>query len=955
MPVKIIPDRSVRHRSHDQDKRNQPERTPINTKRDVGNSNSSNSIPIATVEKTRESGRLNEGSRSNFVGRFIQLNDRVTRDDLDEIAGQGSAGSYRNSRTQSAGVLSPPTSKANGKRLHTVPEENIINLKTNCFEVGLDGSVQLYRYHVHVTPKPRTPREHHRAFELFLKEGSCLDDSRHAGATKVLGTDHRNTVVTIRPLKLGSSDRGQCLVDYYEPEYTRPKKIPSTNTYVFTISLTKTQPMSLSEVMDHVASTSAQASFGRIESTIQVLNIAMSKKPWENVLGPLDGGLVAQGYHSARIINAGPSLFANIIPRIGSFYKSGPLVDLIRAFRSSGKTLLQLHGFLKGVRVEYRHLKSESGRYRVKTITGLANVPKLGANANEATFVWMKKDISVAGYYKQRHRKTLGLPSEPVVDVGTTKNPTLLPPELCYVLPDQRANQALSSDQAKKMNKLQLQNASNLVNPIEDRVGHKGEALAINARDISEPESFGVSTQANVLRLTGRVLPAPQIQYQGMKFKPDFGSWNLKEDRKFKTGAGITSWAYTEIQFPNQGRPTSLVKQFINTLEKSYQSTICARQNRLSDLVLNCTCSEKQFAVLDKYFHHCWEESVKMLLLFSPVNGQTLFACIKYLADVKYGIHTICLEISTLQKYINKPWYAATIAQKLNTKGGGVNQCLPPNELRSLLPTSTMVVGIDVTNPFPKGQALAATSIIGVVASKNGDCTQWPASVRRQDRPDKIVVDLKEMMTERLDCWKATNGSLPSNILIYRNNVTEKATAVALNELKAIEQAIAHIFNGRTLPKITAMTISRSHRLRFYPDDDRAADGQSGNPKVGTVVDRVVTSNVSRNFYLQSHPGTTESGTVCPAHYVVVKNDMEFSTDVVQLLTNKLCYLSARSTRAMSIVPPARYAAAVCARARCFVMACAIAGGEGGDGNGRERERWVAGVSEELRDSMWYV
>ena len=375
-----------------------------------------------------------------------------------------------------------------------------------------------------------------------------------------------------------------------------------------------------------------------------------------------------------------------------------------------------------------------------------------------------------------------------------------------------------------------------------------------------------------------------------MKFKPDFGSWNLKEDRKFRTGAGITNWAFTEIRFPNQGLPTSLVKQFIDTLVRSYQSTICARPMGLSDLVLDCTCSEKQFANLDKYFRHCWENSIKALLLFLPDNCQTLFACIKYLADVKYGIHTICIEISTLRKYINKSWYAATIAQKLNIKGGGVNQCLPSNELRSLLPSSTMVVGIDVTNPFPKGQALAATSIVGVVASKNDDCTHWPASVRRQDRPDKIVVDLKEMVAERLDCWKATNGSFPANILIYRNNVTENATTVALNEVNAIEQAIAHVYTGRTLPKITAMTISRSHRLRFYPDDDRAADGQSGNPKVGTVVDRVVTSNVSWNFYLQSHPGTPESGTVCPAHYTVVKNDMDFTAHGVQLLVRSPCF-----------------------------------------------------------------
>lgn len=296
---------------------------------------------------------------------------------------------------------------------------DVHKLKTNCFKVDLDSRVQLYGYHVQITPNPETAREHQRAFELFLNEGSCLDESRSAGATNILATNHRNTIVTVRPLKLGRSHRGQCQVDYYEPEDARPKKIPSTNIHVFTISLTNTQPMSLTELMAYFSSTSAQASFGRIESTTQLLNIAMSRKPvsslgviepnsktdffnkWGFVLGPLDGGLVAQVCHSGRIIDAGPSFFANIIPRIGSFYEAGPLIDLIRAFRSSGRSLPQLHGFLKGVRVEVSHLKTQSGRNRVKTITGLSQVPNLGANANETSFVWENEEISVADYYWQ--------------------------------------------------------------------------------------------------------------------------------------------------------------------------------------------------------------------------------------------------------------------------------------------------------------------------------------------------------------------------------------------------------------------------------------------------------------------------------------------------------------------------------------------------------------------------
>ena len=92
----------------------------------------------------------------------------------------------------------------------------------------------------------------------------------------------------------------------------------------------------------------------------------------------------------------------------------------------------------------------------------------------------------------------LKLSSEPVVNVGDTKRPTFLPPELCFVLPNQRAKQALSSDQANEMNKFSLLHASNLVNPNEDNVAQKLQALTINARDINGPVSMVVTHLARL-------------------------------------------------------------------------------------------------------------------------------------------------------------------------------------------------------------------------------------------------------------------------------------------------------------------------------------------------------------------------------------------------------------------------------------------------------------------------
>lgn len=391
--------------------------------------------------------------------------------------------------------------------------------------------------------------------------------------------------------------------------------------------------------------------------------------------------------------------------------------------------------------------------------------------------------------------------------------------------------------------------------------------------------------------MKGRVLTAPRVQYDGgVTFKPDFGSWNLKEMRRFTTGAGIKKWSYLQIWNAGQNTQVSELEDFIETLQTSYASTVCKPANSPPTLTLNCTSLKNVFATLDRSIGECAGKGINTLLVILPNKRQTLFACIKYLADVKYGIQTICIEASKLQKYNKKSWYVATIAQKLNTKGGGVNQCLQKDDLKILLSTPTMIVGIDVTKPFPKGQANAATSIIGVVASRNTDCAQWPASVRRQDNPDKISLDLKEMMVERLKCWKKANGALPASILIYRNSVTESHITVVDEEMKAIEDAVQDTCSSKNPPKVTIMTISKSHHTRFYPSEDKDADGQSGNPKVGTVVDREITSKVTWDFYLQSHPGTPKSGTVCPTHYVVIKDDMKLGADGVQQLVRLAIY-----------------------------------------------------------------
>lgn len=132
-----------------------------------------------------------------------------------------------------------------------------------------------------------------------------------------------------------------------------------------------------------------------------------------------------------------------------------------------------------------------------------------------------------------------------------------------------------------------------------------------------------------------------------------------------------------------------------------------------------------------------------------------------------------------------------------------------------------------------------------------------------------MVTNLKNMMIERLKCFKDRSKRLPERILVYRDGVSEarlpfphtlllisshqgQFSIVVNQELPEIQAAIRS-FNTATArynPKITIVICGKRHHTRFYPVDESAADG-NGNPKAGTVVDRGVTAVYEFDFFLQ--------------------------------------------------------------------------------------------------------
>lgn len=365
---------------------------------------------------------------------------------------------------------------------------------------------------------------------------------------------------------------------------------------------------------------------------------------------------------------------------------------------------------------------------------------------------------------------------------------------------------------------------------------------------------------------------------------------------------------------------------------------------------------------------------IKFLLIIVPDSkDKVMYNKIKHAGDVKFGIHTQCVFAANFGK--GESQYLANVGLKVNLKFDGVNQLVEKSRLGIIEEKNTMVVGIDVTHPSPSSSS-GAPSIAAMVASIDSYLGQWPADLRIQKRRQEMVTDLDKMLKTRLALWKRSgkNATLPENILVYRDGVSESQyEEVIEKELPLLKQACSEMYPAQDtkkgLPKFSIIIVGKRHHTRFYPTTNDSAD-QSHNPQNGTVVDRGVTEARNWDFFLQAHSAI--KGTARPAHYYVVFNEIftrkelkpPFQTiaDVLEDLTHSMSYLHGRATNSVSLCPPAYYADIVCERARRYLSnlfeqstpSGTLDASSTGGGAGGSRSEDVL-IHPSLKDTMFYI
>lgn len=396
-----------------------------------------------------------------------------------------------------------------------------------------------------------------------------------------------------------------------------------------------------------------------------------------------------------------------------------------------------------------------------------------------------------------------------------------------------------------------------------------------------------------MIAVLGRVLPTPQIEYaKNKKVTPVNGSWNFA-GTNMTSCSTVRKWTTLIIQWQNHEIPADKLTYIKKTLISMMQASGIGVE-RMEDPLGSMTLPKGgDPSIYNQKLHpplqYAKKAGIKLLYVILPDKDAVLYSRLKTLADTVYGIHTICG--STVKLLKSNAAYFANVALKFNLKLGGVNHSLSADKLGFISLGKTMVVGIDVTHPSP-GSIKGSPSIAGVVASTNGICGQWPASIRAQQGRQEVVEELKEMIQERFETWRKVNkGMLPQKIIVYRDGVSEGQYQTILDlEAVSIDKAISAVYPAKgAKPLVTIVVVGKRHHTRFFPtklEDVAVQPGggkyntENGNPKCGTVVDRGVTSEKIWDFFLQAHHSL--KGTARPAHYVVVKDQNKFTPDQME-------------------------------------------------------------------------
>ncbi|GMH36578.1 hypothetical protein BSKO_04446 [Bryopsis sp. KO-2023] len=618
------------------------------------------------------------------------------------------------------------------------------------------------------------------------------------------------------------------------------------------------------------------------------------------------------GHHqSLKACKGGPML--NVDMACCAVIKAGPVMNHIRQEIRGRPSERDMVKCMKGLKVMARGRK-----YKV---TGAGPPPDQAMFSMRDRDSGEERELSVAQYFRERYNKTLREIDIPVLNCGSKKKPCYVPPEEAEIIPGQLMRGKLNDMQTRDMIKVAAMRPRQRLEFIEKQV----EPLA---RDTTA-KSFGMQLGRNMVKVQGRILPAPALEY---KRHTAFdvgtaGAWNLREIQ-FRKGCKINSWACLclcpESEVCITG-PNSL-DVFLSTVAQKFgEMGIGVPRSRDIPVVF-----AHQQHHLQKSFQGAVEAGKQnfgsqpdIIFVCLSCNSKSVYRAIKTQSDSIMGIPSQCFVadkagVGRRANSRGQLQYIANLAMKVNAKLNGCNCKLVPLYDGFCPITSQnfayMVIGADVTHP--QSNQSQEPSVAALVGSTDVGATTYACRVEVMPGRTEIISNFKENIKSLIDGFLSAHKRLPEALIYYRDGVDEGSFGVVLEqEFMAIQQACQSIKDGY-LPPITFIIVQKKHHTKIFAGQGSETD-RSGNVKPGVVVDDMITSCGGFNFFLTSHAGL--QGTSRPTHYHVLVDQCKFGPDIIELMTYWMTYTFARCSRSVSVVPPIYYAHLAAARAKLLL------------------------------------
>jgi len=198
--------------------------------------------------------------------------------------------------------------------------------------------------------------------------------------------------------------------------------------------------------------------------------------------------------------------------------------------------------------------------------------------------------------------------------------------------------------------------------------------------------AFGVNVSSQMSAVPARELPAPKVTYASSSAVVQNGWWGL-QDVQFHCSGKVSNWKILIVCDDTHGITPSdpsllgFISAFVNKCRSKgldlapRPSTILETDQLLSKDKIRPVgrVPSRKYRGRSSSSETC--SSSTSYLFFSHRMATCTLGSSK-LCDVKFGVHSQCLQLRKALSNQGREYYLASVAQKLNTNLGGINHLL---------------------------------------------------------------------------------------------------------------------------------------------------------------------------------------------------------------------------------------------------------------------------------------